>query len=67
MVGLVNYAKDPHSVELRELPVPGIGDEDVLFKVEICINIPASRVGQSITPSSWATNLLVMLQRPATA
>ena len=34
MVGLVNYAKEPHSVELRELPVPEIGEDDVLFKVQ---------------------------------
>ena len=34
MIGLVNYAKDPHSVELREVPIPKIGEEDVLFSVE---------------------------------
>ncbi len=34
MVGLVNYAKEPHSTELRELPVPEIGEEDILFKVQ---------------------------------
>jgi hypothetical protein len=30
MIGLVNYAKDARSVELREWPIPEIGDEDVL-------------------------------------
>jgi alcohol dehydrogenase/L-iditol 2-dehydrogenase len=34
MIGLVNYAKEPHSVELRELPVPEVGEEDVLLKVQ---------------------------------
>jgi alcohol dehydrogenase/L-iditol 2-dehydrogenase len=34
MIGLVNYAKDPHSVELRELPIPEIGEEDVLLSVQ---------------------------------
>ena len=34
MLGLVNYAREPGSVELREPPVPAIGEEDVLFKVQ---------------------------------
>ena len=34
MTGLVNYAKDPYSVELREVPVPDIGEEDVLLAVQ---------------------------------
>jgi alcohol dehydrogenase/L-iditol 2-dehydrogenase len=34
MTGLVNFAKEPYSVELRELPVPDIGEEDVLLAVQ---------------------------------
>ncbi len=34
MPAIVNYAADPHSVELREVPVPEIGDEDVLLAVQ---------------------------------
>ena len=33
MIGLVNYAQEPGSVELRELPVPEIGEDDVLLNV----------------------------------
>jgi L-iditol 2-dehydrogenase len=33
MPAIVNYAAEPHSVELREVPVPDIGDEDVLLAV----------------------------------
>ena len=34
MTGLVNYAKEPYSVELREVPVPDIGEGDVLLAVQ---------------------------------
>jgi len=44
MTGLVNFAKEPHSVELREVPVPEIGEDDVLFAVR-CTSSPASRAG----------------------
>jgi hypothetical protein len=30
MMALVNYAAAPGSVELREVPVPPIGDDDAL-------------------------------------
>ena len=33
MTGLVQYALSPHAVELREMPVPEIGDEEVLLRV----------------------------------
>ncbi|MBV9274466.1 MAG: zinc-binding dehydrogenase [Verrucomicrobia bacterium] len=34
MPAVVNYAPEPHSVELREVPVPEIGDDDVLLAVQ---------------------------------
>src|SRR5258708_15905541 len=34
MPGVVNYGPEPHSVELREVPVPEIGDTDVLLAVQ---------------------------------
>jgi len=33
MSGVVQYALAPLAVELREIPVPGIGEEDVLLRV----------------------------------
>src|SRR5580704_6954243 len=55
MVGLVNYAKDPHAVELRELPIPGIGEDDVLFKVE-AVGICGSDLHQYAGKQSWPVN-----------
>jgi L-iditol 2-dehydrogenase len=34
MPAVVNYAPEPNSVELREVPVPEIGDNDVLLAVQ---------------------------------
>lgn len=60
MVGLVNYAKEPHSVELRELPIPEIGEEDVLFKVQ-AVGICGSDLHQYTGKQSWAVNYPVVL------
>jgi alcohol dehydrogenase/L-iditol 2-dehydrogenase len=60
MLGLVNYAKKPHSVELRELPVPGIGEEDVLFKVQ-AVGICGSDLHQYTGKHSWKVNYPVVL------
>ena len=60
MIGLVNYAKEPHAVELRELPVPGIGEDDVLFKVE-AVGICGSDLHQYIGKQSWPVNYPVVL------
>ncbi len=60
MVGLVNYSKEPHSVELRELPMPGIGEEDVLFKVE-AVGICGSDLHQYNGKQSWPVNYPVVL------
>jgi alcohol dehydrogenase/L-iditol 2-dehydrogenase len=60
MIGLVNYAKEPHSVELRELPVPEIGEEDVLFKVQ-AVGICGSDLHQYTGKQSWMVNYPVVL------
>jgi L-iditol 2-dehydrogenase len=60
MLGLVNYARDPHSVELREIPIPVIGDEDVLFKVE-AVGICGSDLHQYNGKQSWPVNYPVVL------
>ena len=60
MIGLVNYAKDPHSVELRELPVPEIGEEDVLFSVQAA-GICGSDLHQYSGKQSWQVNYPVVL------
>jgi alcohol dehydrogenase/L-iditol 2-dehydrogenase len=60
MIGLVNYARDPHSVELRELPVPEIGEEDVLLKVQ-AVAICGSDLHQYTGKQSWKVNYPVVL------
>ncbi len=60
MIGLVNYAQEPHSVELRELPVPQIGEEDVLFKVQ-AVSICGSDLHQYAGKQSWKVNYPVVL------
>ena len=60
MIGLVNYAKDPHSVELRELPLPEIGEEDVLFSVQAA-GICGSDLHQYSGKQSWQVNYPVVL------
>jgi L-iditol 2-dehydrogenase len=60
MIGLVNYAKDPQSVELRELPIPEIGEEDVLFAVQ-AVGICGSDLHQYSGKQSWQVNYPVVL------
>jgi L-iditol 2-dehydrogenase len=60
MLGLVNYAKDPLSVEIRELPIPEIGEDDVLFKVQ-AVGICGSDLHQYTGKQSWAVNYPVVL------
>ena len=60
MVGLVNYAKEPYSVELREIPVPEIGEEDVLLKVHSA-SICGSDVHQYAGKHGWKVNYPVVL------
>ncbi|MDA1275224.1 MAG: zinc-binding dehydrogenase [Verrucomicrobia bacterium] len=55
MPGIVNYALKPHSVELREVPVPEIGGKDVLFRVEAA-SICGSDLHQWTGTISWTVN-----------
>ena len=55
MPGVVNYAEAPHSVEIRELPVPEIGSEDVLLQVE-AVSICGSDLHQWLGGISWKVN-----------
>jgi len=60
MIGLVNYAKEPGSVELREIPVPKIDEEDVLLRVE-AVGICGSDLHQYNGKHSWRVNYPVVL------
>ena len=60
MIGLVNYSKTPHSVELREIPVPDIGEDDVLFNVQ-AVGICGSDLHQYTGKQSWTVNYPVVL------
>ncbi len=60
MIGLVNYSPEPHSVELRELPQPDIGDTDVLLAVE-AVGVCGSDLHQYSGKQSWKVNYPVVL------
>ena len=60
MVGLVNFAKDAGSVELRELSIPEIGEEDVLLSVQ-AVGICGSDLHQYHGSHSWKVNYPVVL------
>jgi alcohol dehydrogenase/L-iditol 2-dehydrogenase len=55
MPALVNFARDPLSVELREVAVPEIGDQDVLLRVG-AVSICGSDLHQWRGSHSWAVN-----------
>lgn len=60
MIGLVNYAKEPYSVELREISVPEIGEEDVLLRVKAAA-VCGSDLHQYLGNQSWRVNYPVVL------
>jgi len=60
MLSLVNYGKSPYSVELRELPIPEIGEEDVLLSVK-AVGICGSDLHQYSGQQSWQVNYPVVL------
>src|SRR5688500_9245072 len=60
MIGLVNFAPEPHSVELRELPAPEIGEEDVLLEVQ-AVGVCGSDLHQYSGKQSWKVNYPVVL------
>lgn len=55
MPAVVNYAREPLSVELREVPVPEVGDTDVLFKVG-AVSVCGSDLHQWRGGISWPVN-----------
>jgi L-iditol 2-dehydrogenase len=60
MKALVNFAKEAHSVELRELPVPDTGEDDVLLSVE-AVGVCGSDLHQYAGTHSWRVNYPVVL------
>ncbi len=60
MIGLVNYSSEPHSVELRDLPKPEIGEDDVLLSVE-AVGVCGSDLHQYSGKQSWKVNYPVVL------
>ena len=55
MPALVNYAREPYSVELREAPVPEIGEREVLLRVG-AVSVCGSDVHQWCGSASWPVN-----------
>lgn len=60
MPAVVNYAEAKGSVELRNIPVPSIGAEDVLLKVAN-IGVCGSDLHQWSSDHSWPVNYPVVL------
>jgi alcohol dehydrogenase/L-iditol 2-dehydrogenase len=57
---VVQYALAPLAVELREIPVPEIGDHDVLLQVG-AVSVCGSDVHQAHNTQSWPVNVPVVL------
>jgi alcohol dehydrogenase/L-iditol 2-dehydrogenase len=55
MPAVVNYGAAPDSVELREVPVPKIGENDVLLRVE-AVSVCGSDLHQWLGGISWKVN-----------
>lgn len=60
MTAVVNFGPEPGSVELREVPVPEIGEEDVLLAVR-AVGVCGSDVHQWQGSHSWPVNYPVVL------
>jgi L-iditol 2-dehydrogenase len=60
MRAVVNYASLPGSVEIRELPVPQIGEDDVLLAVQ-AVGVCGSDIHQARGQQSWRVNYPVVL------
>src|SRR5476651_2793834 len=60
MTGLLNFSAEPHSVELRDVPVPEIGDDDVLLAVQ-AVGVCGSDLHQYHGKQSWKVNYPVVL------
>jgi len=57
---VVHYALEPLAVELREVPIPEIGETDVLLSVG-AVSVCGSDVHQSRNTHSWQVNVPVVL------
>jgi L-iditol 2-dehydrogenase len=55
MAGLVNYGREPFSVEMREVPVPEIDDREVLLRVG-AVSVCGSDLHQWRGSVSWPVN-----------
>ncbi len=55
MAGLVNYSREPLSVELRDVPVPEIGERDVLLRVG-AVSVCGSDLHQWRGSHGWPVN-----------
>jgi alcohol dehydrogenase/L-iditol 2-dehydrogenase len=60
MPAVVQYALERGSVELREMPLPGVGDEDVLLRVR-GVGVCGSDVHQYHGTQSWSVRPPVIL------
>jgi L-iditol 2-dehydrogenase len=57
---VVQYALEPMAVELREIPVPEIGETDVLLQVG-AVSVCGSDIHQAHNTHSWPVNIPVVL------
>jgi alcohol dehydrogenase/L-iditol 2-dehydrogenase len=57
---VVHYALQPHAVELRELPIPEVGEGDVLLQVG-GVSVCGSDIHQAHNTHSWSVNVPVVL------
>ena len=57
---VVHYALEPLAVELREIPIPEIGDGEVLLRVG-AVSVCGSDVHQAHKTHSWPVNVPVVL------
>src|SRR5262249_38730781 len=57
---VVNFAPQKHSVELREIPQPEIGPDDVLLEVK-AVGVCGSDLHQWTAEHSWPVNYPVVL------
>ncbi|HEY2344093.1 MAG TPA: alcohol dehydrogenase catalytic domain-containing protein, partial [Chthoniobacteraceae bacterium] len=60
MSAVVNFAPEPNRVELREIPVPDIGENDVLIGVQ-AVGVCGSDIHQCLGKQSWKVNYPVVL------
>jgi L-iditol 2-dehydrogenase len=57
---VVNFAREPHSVEVRDIEKPVIGEEDVLLQVA-AVGVCGSDLHQWTATHSWQVNYPVVL------